>query len=143
MNQTRIIMNFTTPPSQDDLLALAQDIVETLPEDILEYCEDIAISIEELTDEATEQELDLDDPFDVLVLYRSGNEISPGVISKVANDDDALIIYRRPILDTWCETGEHLAQILREAIIIELGRCFEFSEEEIYDMSREHYQGML
>ncbi len=143
MNQARIIMNYSTSPSQDDLLSLAQDILETLPEEILDFCEDIAIQIEEIADETIEEELDLEDAFDLLMLYRSGQEISPGVLSKVANDDDVLIIYRRPILDTWCETGEHLSMILRDAMILELGRHFDFSDAEIKHMSKEHYQGML
>ena len=143
MSQSRIIMNFTTAPSQDDLMVLAQDILETLPEDIIELCEDIAIDIDEVADEAIEDELDLDDPYELLALYRNGQEISPGVMSKVANDDDLLVVYRRPILDLWCETGEDLSVILREAIIMELGRHFDFSEDEIADMNKEHYQGML
>ena len=142
MSQAQIIMNYTTAPSQDDLLVMAQEILDTLPEDILEYCEDIAFHIEELADEALESELDLDDPFELLALYRSGNEISPGVLSKVANDDDVLILFRRPLLDVWCETGEHLAVVLREVIINELGQNFDFSEDEIKMMANENYQGM-
>lgn len=143
MNQAQIIMHYTTAPSPDDIQVMAQDIVDTLPEDILDYCEDLAIVIEELADEALEDELDLEDPFELLALYRSGREISPGVMSKVANDDDVVILFRRPILDMWCETGEELAKVLREVIITELGRHFEFSDEEIETMANEHYQGMM
>lgn len=143
MNQSRIIMNYTTAPSQDDLMTLAQDILETMPDDILEYCEDLTIGIEEMADESIEDEFDLDDPFELLALFRNGQEISPGVMSKVANDDDVLVIFRRPILDLWCETGEHLSIVLREAMIMELGRHFDFSDSELEEMSREHYQGML
>ena len=88
-------------------------------------------------------ELDLDDPFDLLILYKSGKEISPGVVRKTANDDDVLILFRRPILDLWCESGEDLSLLVRTAMVEELGRHFEFSDDDIEEMSERHYQGML
>jgi predicted Zn-dependent protease with MMP-like domain len=43
----------------------------------------------------------------------------------------------------WCETGEDLNLLVRQALIEELAHNFEFSEDEIDDMARRHYQGML
>src|SRR5690606_16478066 len=99
--------------------------------------------VEDLPDESTEQDLDLEDPFDLLALYRNGKEVAPGVEKKTANDDDVLIVYRRPVLDMWCETEDDLATLLRQVVIEELGRHFDFSEDEIEEMSERHYQGML
>lgn len=143
MDQQRIIMNFSVPPSADDLEVIAREALDNLPEEILELCEDLAIEVEDFPDETVEAEMELDDPYDLLALYRSGKQISPGVQKKVANDDDVLILYRRPILDMWCETGEDLAHIVREVMIEELGNNFEFSEDEIEEMARRHYQGRL
>jgi predicted Zn-dependent protease with MMP-like domain len=108
-----------------------------------EYCESLAIRIEELADESLENDLDLEDPFDLVALYRSGGQIAPGVEKKVANDEDLLILFRRPLLDLWCETGDDLNAIVRQVMIEELGQYFEFSEEDIDEMTRRHYQGML
>jgi len=143
MDQNRIIMNFSLPPSQDDIETMAKGIVESLPEEILEHCEDLAIMVEDFADDATQAEMDLDDPYDLVALFRSGKEISPGVERKVANDDDVLIFYRRPILDLWCETQDDLTSLLREVMIEELAVNFDFSEEEIEEMAARHYQGML
>ncbi|MFA5591818.1 MAG: metallopeptidase family protein [Micavibrio sp.] len=136
-------MNFSLPPSQDDIETMAKGIVESLPEEILEHCEDLAIMVEDFADDATQAEMDLDDPYDLVALFRSGKEISPGVERKVANDDDVLIFYRRPILDLWCETQDDLTSLLREVMIEELAVNFDFSEEEIEEMAARHYQGML
>jgi predicted Zn-dependent protease with MMP-like domain len=136
-------MNFSVPPSLDDLQVIAQDALDTLPEEIVEFCEDLTVVVEEFADEAIQDELDLDDPYDLIALYRSGKQIAPGVESKVANDDDVLIIYRRSLLDMWCETGEDLNAIVRQAMIEELGHNFDFSDEEIDEMTQRHYQGML
>ncbi len=143
MDQQQIIMNFTVPPSTDDLEVIAQAILDNMPEELSSYCEDIAVQIEDVADEALEDEFDLDDPFELVALYRKGSQISPGVQSKVANDDDVIIIFRRPLLDIWCESGEDITDVMRQAIIEELGANFDFSEDEIDDMTQRHYQGML
>lgn len=143
MSQRDIIMSFSVPPSADDLKVIATDALETLPEELLEFCESIVIEVEEIADEALEDELELDDPFDLPVFFRKGSQISPGVESKVANDDDLLIIFRRPILDMWCDTQDDINLVVRQAIIEELGQNFDFSDEEIDEMAERHYQGMF
>lgn len=135
MNEQRIIMNFTVPPSGEDLEVMVASILESLPDELVDHCEGVAVRVEEIPDEATESELDLENPFDLLALYRSGKEISPGVEKKTANDDDVLILYRRPLLDMWCEHGEDLMGLLRQVVIEELGRHFEFSDDDIEDMA--------
>lgn len=143
MDGKQIIMNFTRPPSDEDLEVIAGESLESLPEELLEFCEGIAIAVEELPDEVTAAELELEDVYDLLALYKSGKEISPGVERKSANDDDVLVLYRRPILDMWCEGGEDLGALVRQIMIEELGRHFDFSEDEIEEMTGRHYQGML
>ncbi|MEM6781878.1 MAG: metallopeptidase family protein [Pseudomonadota bacterium] len=139
----KIIMNFTTAPSVDDLEALAQTIMDNLPEELMEFCDGVSLQLDDMPDEALEADLDLDDPFEVLALYKSGKQIAPGVESKVANDDDVLVLFRRSILDYWCESGEDLTLIMREVIIEELGKTFDFSDDEIEEMADRHSQMML
>lgn len=143
VDRTDIIMSFSVPPSTEDLEAIAKSVFENLPEEILELCEEIAIRVEEIADDAIIAELDLDDPFELICLFRGGNEISPGVTKKVANDEDVLSIYRRPLLDLWCETSEDLNVLMRQVMIEELGQNYDFSEDEINEMTRRHYQGMF
>jgi len=143
MEQQRIIMNFTIPPSTEDIEAIASSVLEILPEELASFCDHLVIQIEELPDSAIEDELDLEDVYELVALFRNGKQISPGVESKVANDDDVLIIFRRPLLDMWSETGEDLSTLLRQVMIEELGQNFDFSEKEIDEMTGQHFQGML
>lgn len=142
MNQ-QILMNFTCAPMDDDILSIANAQLENMPDDLADHCEELTIVVEDLPDEATESDLELDDPYELLSLYKAGKELSPGVEKKVANDDDILILYRRPLLDSWCETGEDLTQIIRDTMIEEIANHFEFSDDDIENMSAQHYQGML
>lgn len=143
MNQQSVVMNFSAPPSLEDIDTIAKEVLDSLPEEILEFCDGLSLQIEDMPDDVTQKDLELEDPYEILALFRSGKELSPGVESKVANDEDILILYRRPLLDVWGETGEDLTQVVREALIEELGNNFEFSEDEIEEMTRRHYQGML
>lgn len=139
----QIIMNFTQPPTLEDMEVIAAEAIENLPEELLEYCDGLAVSIEDMPDEATEDDLDLDDPYDLMALYKSGKEISPGVERKTANDDDVLVLYRRAILDLWCETCDDLNDVVRQIMIEELGRQFDFSDDDIDEFVQRHHQGML
>lgn len=143
MDPQRIIMNYTVSPSMDDLEVMASEILETLPEEIIRHTDALVVAVEDLVDELTEQEHDLDDAFEMLALFKSGKEISPGVQKKIATAEDCLVLYRRAILDMWCETGEDLTAILRQIMIEELARNFDFSDEEIEEMVERHYQGLL
>ena len=87
MNQ-QILMNFSKAPTDDDISVIANEQLQNLPDELMELFEDLAIQIEEMPDEATESDLELDDPFELLALYKAGTELAPGVEKKVANDDD-------------------------------------------------------
>lgn len=143
MDARKMIMNFSAPPSLEDLEILAGNAIEQLPDELMSHCSALAVIVEDFPDEALENELELDNSFDLLAFYRSGREISPGIEKKTANDDDVLMLFRRPLLDMWCETGEDLNAVLHQVIIEELGRNFDFSEDDIEDMTSRHHQGML
>lgn len=143
MERKEIIMNFGAPPSPDDLTVIARYAVETLPDELLELCDALAVQIEEVPDETLESELDLEDRYELVALYRNGKEISPGVEKKAANDDDALILFRRPLLDLWAETGEDLGTLVRDIIIEEVARNFDFSDDEITEMAGRPYREAL
>ncbi|MDB2683036.1 metallopeptidase family protein [Alphaproteobacteria bacterium] len=139
----QIIMSYTVPPSFDDLSVMTREILDSLPEELIEYCEDLEVVIEDVPDEAIMQEFELEDPFELLVLFRKGNEIVPGVESKSTDGEDRFVLYRRSILDLWCEEGEDLTILIRQLVIEELGRMFDFSDEDVEEMVARHHQGML
>jgi predicted Zn-dependent protease with MMP-like domain len=139
----QIIMNYSVPPNAEELEVIAQSALDNLPEELAEFCEALLIEIEEIPDEALEQEFDLDDPFDMLALFRRSGQISPGVEKKVANDDDTLVLFRRPILDIWCETCEDINMLVRQTVIEELGQVYDFADDEIDEMIQRHNQSFL
>ncbi len=143
MNTKRIIMNYTTAPSLEDLEVIGELIAESLPEELSCHCEELILIIEDMADETLQDDLSLDDPFDLLALYKSGKSIAPGIEQKTASNDDVLVLYRRPLLDMWSETGEDLQILMRQVIIEELGRHFDLSEDDIQEMNDQNYQSMI
>lgn len=143
MMKQELIMNFTKPPSADDILAVARQVMDILPDELIQKIEELDIQCEEFPDDATMQEMELDTPYDLLALYHSAHEIAPGVQKKVANGDDRLVLYRRPILDLWAETNDDLLLLVREIMIEEMGRAHEFADSDIQTMIKSHHQGLL
>lgn len=143
MTRQRIIMNFTHPPSIDDVDAILQGIVDSLPDELDPYCNNLVLVVEDFPDESFVTDLELESEYDILVHYYDGRTLSPGVQKKVSDEDDRLMVFRRPLLDYWCETEEDLNMLLRRLVIEELGRVFSFSESEIDEMSSRHHQGLL
>ena len=120
------------PPSLADLEELARRALRTIPRGLKRHLGPVVIRVEEFPDEETEEAMDLDSPFDILGLYR-GVALPHKSISDPRPDVDMVFLYRRPILDHWCETGEDLTCIVRHVLIHEIGHHFGFSDE---DMAR-------
>jgi predicted Zn-dependent protease with MMP-like domain len=120
------------PPSLGDLEELAQRALDTIPRRLKQHLGPVVIRVEEFPDEETEEAMGLDSPFDILGLYR-GVALPHKSISDPRPDLDLVFLYRRPILDYWCETGEDLAGVVRHVLIHEIGHHFGFSDE---DMAR-------
>jgi predicted Zn-dependent protease with MMP-like domain len=91
---------------------------------------DVVIRVEEFPDEETEEEMELDSPFDLLGLYR-GVALPRQSVLAPRTDVDMIFLYRRPLLDYWCETGEDLAAVVRHVLIHEIGHHFGFSDDDM------------
>ena len=121
---------FTTAPGLDDIEQLARAALATIPEELRRQVEDVPIRVEEFPDAETERDMELETPFDLLGLYRGVSLDRRGVFD-VRQEPDVIFLYRRPILDYWCETGEALADIVRHLLIHEIGHHFGLSDADM------------
>ena len=74
--------------------------------------------------------MDLESPFELLGLYR-GVSLNNKSVTVSSQDIDMVFLYRRPILDYWCETGEDLPHLVRHVLIHEIGHHFGFSDDDM------------
>jgi predicted Zn-dependent protease with MMP-like domain len=126
----------TRPPSLDDLAALAERALATIPEALRAHVGNVVLRVDEFPDEEVERDMELESPFDLLGLYRGVDLLHQSVSDPRANVD-MIFLYRRPLLDYWCETGEDLAAVVRHVLIHEIGHHFGFSDEDMERLERE------
>jgi len=117
-------------PTLDDIERLAAAALLTIPEPLRRNVEGVVMQVTDFPDDDTMREMELESPFDILGLY-SG--IPPGHKDggAIAHQPDMIFLYRRPILDYWCETGEDLAHVVRHVLIHEIGHHFGFSDDDM------------
>ena len=118
------------PPSLADLEAMAAEAWASLPRRFRRMAEGIVIRVEEFPDEETEKEMGLESPFDILGLYQ-GVDLARKSSMDVPRGPDMVFLYRRPILDYWCETGEELRHVVRHVLIHEIGHHFGLSDDDM------------
>lgn len=118
------------PPSAAEIEAMATRALAGLPRQFRDALGPIVIRVEDFPDEETERAMGLESPFDLLGLYR-GVALPHKSVSDPRPDIDMIYLYRRPMLDYWCETGEDLFTIVRHVLIHEIGHHFGFSDEDM------------
>jgi predicted Zn-dependent protease with MMP-like domain len=118
------------PPTIAELEALATEALKTIPEELRRHVNNVTIAVEDFPDEKTEEEMELESPFDLLGLYR-GVDLTRRSVGDLPREPDMVFLYRRPLLDFWCETGEDLAHVVRHVLIHEIGHHFGFSDDDM------------
>ncbi len=117
-------------PTLDEIEALARAALETIPDALRRHVGDVVIRITEFPDQETCREMELDSEFDLLGLY-SGVSLDRQESAGSRQDVDMIFLYRRPLLDYWCETGEELGHLVRHVLIHEIGHHFGFSDADM------------
>lgn len=128
---------FTTPPEIADIEALAREAFATIPARMRDAANDVAIRVEDFPDDELLEEMDCESPYDLLGLY-SGIDLTSQSIMDIRENIDIVFLFRRPILDYWCETGEDLAHIVRHVLIHEIGHHFGFSDDDMERIEAEY-----
>jgi len=115
-------------PSLDDIAEIGSAALARLPQQFLENITEIIIQVVDFPDEETCRELDIENPFEILGLY-SGVDLTSKNILDQPSGPDIIFLYRRPILDCWCEGDDSLADIVTHVLVHEIGHHFGLSDE--------------
>ena len=132
MNQRR----FDREPSSDDFRRMAAQIMAELPAPFHRSIDGVAILIEDFADAETLENMDIDNPFNLLGLYH-GVSIEHKSVLDAREDQDRIFLYRRPLLAFWSEGTDSLEDVVRNVLIHEIGHHFGFSDDDMHDIEDE------
>jgi len=121
---------FTAPPDLADIETMAREALLTIPEVLRERTQGVVIRVDDFPDAEVERDMGLESPFDLLGLYQ-GVPFGERGVTDAPQALDMIFLYRRPLLDYWCETGEDLTHLVRHVLIHEIGHHFGFSDDDM------------
>lgn len=131
------IWNDHAAPSLDDFNRLAREAFEALPEIFRQAAGDVVIRIDDFADEETLKDMQIEDPFALTGLY-SGFPIGERDAMGPAAEPSRIFLYRRPILDEWCERADvGLSQIIAHVLIHEIGHHLGLDDDQIHGIEDE------
>ena len=124
------------PPTADDIAELADRALAAIPARLAEHVRDVGISVEDMPDEETLNDLGIETAWELTGLYR-GIPLTERSLSNVAPRPDLIFLYRQPILLEWIETGEDLYRLVRNVLVHEVAHHFGFSDADIEAIEHE------
>lgn len=118
-------------PSLDDIGELASQAFESLPDQFRKMAGDVTIHIHDFPDPEVLDELEIEDPFELTGLYQ-GPDLRRRSFFSTTPQQSMVFLYRRPILDEWCERGDvTLGEMITHVLVHEIGHHFGLSDEDI------------
>jgi predicted Zn-dependent protease with MMP-like domain len=118
-------------PSTATIEALARDALARIPEPFQTHLADVVLIVEDFADDETLDAMGIEDPFDLTGLYH-GRPIGEKSAFDSGGLPDRIHLYRRPILDEWCDTGVTLQALVAHIVVHEVGHHFGLSDDDMH-----------
>lgn len=118
-------------PGAERIDAIARATIARLPAEFARHLDDIVLQVEEFADDETLDAMGIENPFELTGLYR-GLPVGAKSVDHSGAMPDMIHLYRRAILDEWCETGVSLEALVAHVVIHEIGHHFGLSDEDMH-----------
>ncbi|MDZ7823921.1 MAG: metallopeptidase family protein [Ahrensia sp.] len=120
-------------PDLATIEAIAQQAYANMPAEFRVLTANVPIYVADFPHDDIIDDLGLESPFEILGLFEGKGPGGHWTPSQKGNGNK-LTLYRRAILDYWCESDETLHDIITDVILGELGHHFGLSELQIADI---------
>ena len=127
---------FDTPPSAQEIEAIARRALGALPAPFAASLGDLVLKVEDFADEATLREMGMDDPFELTGLYE-GVPLTERSVEQSGTLPDIVRLFRRPILDEWADGEDSLEHLVAHVVIHEIGHHFGLSDEDMHALEEQ------
>lgn len=121
--------NSQTAPSLADIETLARAALDRLPAPFGDHLSGVLLIVEDFAEDRIRDDMGIENPFDLTGLY-SGRHI--GHEAQTGDMPQTIHLYRRPILDEWCESGEALDHLVAHVVVHEVGHHFGLSDDAMH-----------
>ena len=118
-------------PSLEDFEALAEATYAKLPTKFRKLCDGLVIQVVDFADDETLDEMDAASEFDLLGLFRGRGLAQRGAVEETGALPNMVWLYRRPLLDFWCEGEDTLGEVVTHVLVHEIGHHFGLSDEDM------------
>jgi predicted Zn-dependent protease with MMP-like domain len=118
-------------PSLDDIDAIARRAYDALPAEFRRLTEGVVIHVVDFPDEETLDEMDAQSEYDLLGLFRGRGLAQAEAALPTGALPNMVWLYRRPLLDYWCEGEDTLEEIVTHVLVHEIGHHFGLSDADI------------
>ena len=116
-------------PGLNEIDAIARRVFEELPAAFRSLCEGVVIHVVDFPDDETLDEMNAESEYDLLGLFR-GHGLAQGE-SATGTLPNMVWLYRRPLLDYWCDGENTLEEVVAHVLIHEIGHHFGLSDADM------------
>jgi predicted Zn-dependent protease with MMP-like domain len=119
------------PPGLDAIEALARAAIAALPAPYRAAAAAVALRIEDFPSDEQIDATGAEDAFELTGLYE-GTPLTEKSVADQPQQPDAIWLFRRPILDEWCERGDvPLGALVAHILVHELAHHFGWTDAQI------------
>jgi len=116
--------------SFEEFASLVAEALDTLPEEIAEKLENVAVTVEEQASADVLEEMGLTNPCELLGAYRGIPRLWRSMFAPLSDFPDKIEIYYRPIVHA-CPSPYEIKEVVRRVVVHEVGHHFGMSEQQL------------
>ena len=118
-------------PTSEDIDSLARAAFERLPASFRRLSDGLVIQVMDFPDEQTLKEMDAESEFELLGLFRGRGLAQGGAAGETGELPNMIWLYRRPLLDFWCDGEDSLDEVVTHVLVHEIGHHFGLSDADM------------
>jgi len=118
-------------PTLAEIEALADAAYARLPAEFRRLCEGLVVQVVDFADDETLDEMGAETEFDLLGLFRGRGLPHRGAADETGALPNMIWLYRRPLLDFWCDGEDTLEAVVTHVLVHEIGHHFGLSDADM------------